>query len=362
MVLLRATAVLLLLMVNIGSVNAAEEMKWYDAGSFTIEGLGWAETSDTFTRLPVKFHSKLSDTVWNMSRDNSGVSLRFATDADKIRVRWSLVRPEIAMPHMPATGVSGLDLYAKSPKEKTWTFIGNGRPHKSDDNEALFVFQDNMKGIHECILYLPLYNGIKSISIGLPSGSKLMKYAPIKKQKPIVFYGTSITQGGCASRPGMVYSSILGRMLNRPTINLGFSASGNMFPPIGNVLAELNPEVYVIDCLWNIGNSSQDTYDRLVGELVKAIREPHPDVPIVFVGQSLIYYDQHPTGMTLSQEASVKKLRDKGDKNLFVIPGSELIGTDGEATVDGAHLSDLGMQRQAECMYPVLKKLIQSSW
>lgn len=142
-------------------------------------------------------------------------------------------------------------------------------------------------------------------------------------------------------------------------VNLGFSASGDMVPPVGEVLAEIDAAAFVIDCLWNMGDLEQKEFDRRVFGLVQAIRKIHPVTPIVFVGQSLIQSEAHPTSMTRKQEASVHSLQKQGDKNLVLIPGDKLIGDDGEATVDGVHLTDLGMDRQAKVMLPVLKKLLR---
>lgn len=344
---------------------SAQEIQWHDAASsFELEGRGWTNTASPFDRLPDSAKDKVPEVAWELSKESAGLCVRFVTDAPTVSARWSLTRANLSMPHMPATGVSGLDLYARS-ADGLWKFVGNGRPHQVD-NEATFTFADGAgdgksKRLRECLLYLPLYNGIKSLQLGTPAGTRLEAPPPRpeRQRKPIVVYGTSITQGGCASRPGMALPAILGRWLDRPAINLGFSSSGTMAPPVGEVLAELDPAVYVIDCLWNIGDSSQDDYNRIVTHLVQSIRKAHPRTPIVFVGQSLIQREAHPTYMTLRQEAAVIALQRQGDDNLILIPGTHLIGDDGEATVDGVHLTDMGMDRQARCLLPVLRELLR---
>lgn len=337
----------------------AEEIEWRDGTTLTLEGKGWPNTAEPYDRLPDAARSRINNTAWEQSKESAGLCIRFVTNASKIRTRWSLNSESLAMPHMPATGVSGLDLYVRD-ASGAWRFMGNGRPHKQHDNESTFTLPSG-DGLTECLLYLPLYNKLARLSVGVPSGARLEPAAerPLRKRRPVVFYGTSITQGGCASRPGMAYPAILGRWLDRPSINLGFSSGGIMETSVGGILAELDPEVYVIDCLWNIGNTSQDEFDARVGALVRAIRAVHRKTPIIFVGQSLIEHGAHPTEMTRKQEAAVRKLTAQGVPHLHSIPGDELVGDDGEATVDGVHLTDLGMLRQARVLLPVLKRLVR---
>jgi hypothetical protein len=206
---------------------SAEDLQWRDATSFEIEGRGWAQTEGPYDRLPDSAREKVSKSVWNLSKDGAGVCIRFVTDAAAVDVRWSLTRAELAMPHMAATGVSGVDLYARA-EDGSWRFVGDGRPHVQEGNLARFAFRGGGKAGRECLLYLPLYNGVKSLEIGVPPGAILDKPNPRPEalRKPVVVYGTSIAQGGCASRPGMAWPAILGRMLDRPVINLGFSGSG----------------------------------------------------------------------------------------------------------------------------------------
>ncbi len=340
-------------------VAAAGEVTWHDASEFETEGRGWAATAAPFVRLPESARGKVPDVAWQQSRDSAGICVRFITDATTLSTSWTLTRAALDMPHMPATGVSGLDLYARFPDGK-WRFVGNGRPHRVT-NEATFTFPESLKESRECLLYLPLYNGVEAVGIGVPDGARLSapppRPAPLRR--PVVVYGTSIAQGGCASRPGMVWSSILGRLLDRPMINLGFSASGTMEPPVGEVLAELDPAAYIIDCLWNMGDFEQDEYTRRVSGLVQSIRKSHPHTPIVFVGQSLIQPEAHPTAMSRKQEAAVLALQKQGVTHLTIVPGADLIGDDGEGTVDGVHLNDIGMERQARRLEPVLRKLLQ---
>ena len=200
---------------------------WYDCKDLVVEGKGWVDTQSFYDRLPAKAEGKVTPSVWGLSHHSAGLCVRFTADAPSLQVRWTLLpRGDLSMPHMPATGVSGVDLYSKD-KSGRWYFVANGRP-AAVANTARFSPPPGQP----CLLYLPLYNGVTSVEIGIPKGSTISvpDAAAIKQRKPIVFYGTSITQGGCASRPGMAFTAIVGRQLDTPVINLGFSGSGKMEP------------------------------------------------------------------------------------------------------------------------------------
>ena len=193
---------------------------WYDLKLLDVEGRGWTETKAFYDRLPAKAEGVVREPVWNLSRQSAGLCTRFVTDATAIQARWTLTSGQLAMPHMPATGVSGLDLYVKS--DGRWRWLAVGFPKEQTTRVALV--SGLPAGEREYLLYLPLYNGVSSVELGLQKGLKLAKADPYGagQRKPIVFYGTSITQGGCASRPGMVHTAILQR-------RLGYSSDQSRF-------------------------------------------------------------------------------------------------------------------------------------
>ncbi|MBN2311397.1 MAG: hypothetical protein JXR94_20640, partial [Candidatus Hydrogenedentes bacterium] len=209
------------------------------------------------------------------------------------------------------------------------------------------------------------YNGVTSVEIGVPKGSSVEKAPPYppERAKPLVFYGTSITQGGCASRPGMVYTSILGRWLDRPAINLGFSGNGRMDPEVVELLAELDPSVYVIDCAPNM---SPESITELTEPLVEALRAAHPATPIVLVeniryqaGAFLPAKREAYESKNEALLAAFDRLAARGVENLHYVPCHALLGTDGEATVDGTHATDLGFLRIAQALHPVLRDILE---
>lgn len=337
------------------------DILWYDVRELGVEGQGWTETKTPFDRLPAKAEGVVRAPVWGLSRHSAGLAVRFTTDAPAIHARWTLTSASLAMPHMPATGVSGLDLYVKS--DGKWRWLANGRPGAQTNTQALA--QGLPEGKRDYLLYLPLYNGVSSVEIGIPKGRSLEKSTPrdSARQKPIVFYGTSITQGGCASRPGMVHTAILGRQLDYPVINLGFSGNGKMEPEVAKLLAELDPACYVIDCLPNMNGT--EVAER-AGPLVETIRKAHPKTPIVLVEDRTFtnaFLFASKQKHHADSRAALKKTFDRlapEDKNLYYLKGDDLLGDDGEGTVDSSHPTDLGFVRQAAAfravLEPVLKK------
>ncbi len=347
---------------NMATVSPDGNTLWYDALLLGVEGQGWTDVAAPYDRLPARAEGVVRDPVWSLSRDSAGLAVRFVTDARTISGRWTLTSPGLDMPHMPATGMSGLDLYVRM-EDGGWRWAGAGRPSEQTNEKQLV--SGLPEGEREFLLYLPLYNGTQSLEIGLPPGATLSE-APARpegRDRPIVVWGTSITQGGCASRPGMAYTAILGRWLERPVINLGFSGNGQMEPEMAALLAELDPAAYVLDCL---PNCSGGMVAERTEPVVDAFRAAHPDVPIVLVES--IEYQQAPvvpgwrdTYNELNQalRAAYDRMLARGVTGLHYVEGKPLLGDDGEATVDGVHPTDLGFLRMAEVLAPVLREAIE---
>ncbi len=332
---------------------------WYDPRDWGVLGKGWTDTEHYYDRLPAKAKGVVREPVWRQSLDSAGLRVLFETDASEISVRYKLRFGKLALPAMPASGVSGVDLYAKDEKGR-WRWLAVTRP-KSLPTVAAKMASGIAPGRREYLMYLPLYNGVDSMEIGLPESASLAPGKP-RSEKPIVFYGTSINQGGCASRPGMAYTAILGRRLDRPFLNLGVGGCGTMDPEMGDLLAELDAAVYVVDCLPNM--STRQVAER-TEPLVRRLRRSRPDTPIVLVeGRS---YSNTPflPARQRSHAASYAALRGAyerltaaGVKRLHYVHGKHLLGDDGDGTVDGSHPNDLGMSRLADALEPVLRPLV----
>jgi lysophospholipase L1-like esterase len=339
-----------------------DELSWTGITNLNVEGRGWTETKSAFDRLPARAESLVRPEVWNLSRQTAGLLVRFTSDTDVIAVRWSLTSPELAMPNMAAIGVSGLDLYVRDGKG-SWRWLGVGQP-RAQTNTATLV-SGMPRAEREYLLYLPLYNGVTALDVGVASNATLRAASAWGKgaRKPIVFYGTSITQGASASRPGMGHVAMLGRRFNWPTINLGFSGQGRMEPELADLLTELDPVVFVLDCLPNM--DAAGVSERVV-PFVKRLRTAHPTTPIILV-EDRVYANAHLTPkraeLHRANHAALRnafdELRRAGDKNLHYIPGDTLLGNDTEGTVDGSHPNELGFTRQSDVFAKTLKPLLK---
>jgi lysophospholipase L1-like esterase len=346
--------------------DATGDWLWYDAEKLTVEGRGWSDTEQFFDRLPGRAKETVRDAVWKLSRHAAGLTVRFRTDADTVAARWTLTSPELAMPHMPATGVSGLDLYVRDRGE--WRWLGNGRPTGRSTQAVLAtgIPAADDGAARDYLLCLPLYNGVEQLEIGIAPTASVApaEAAPVRSAtRPIVFYGTSITQGGCASRPGMAYPAILRRRLDRPVINLGFSGNGRLDPELGVLLAEVDAAAYVIDCAANMTTA---LIVERTEPFVTALRAARPDTPIVLVG-NVVYPAAAVLPRTRDQvaaknealEQAFDRLTARGAGRLVFVPGTGLLGNDGDDTVDGTHPTDLGFRRMADALEPVLRRVVE---
>jgi hypothetical protein len=362
----RLLTALVFLMAASRPIGATEatNILWSDIRQFGVEGRGWTNTQSFYDRLPAKAEGVVRQPVWDLSRNSAGICVRFVTDATTIRARWALTDSWLYAPNLTAIGKSGLDLYVKT--EPGWHWLAVGQP-TAQTNEVTLA-KDLIPGKREYLLYLPLYNGTKFVELGI-SPTNRIEAAPAwgpGERKPIVFYGTSILQGASASRPGMVHSAMLQRKFNWPVINLGFSGNGKLEPEMADLLAELDPSIYVIDCL---PNTVANEIKARIEPLVRKLRAAHPLTPIVLVE------DRTLQGAFLTQgqmewyhlkdraelKAAYERLQQDGVKNLYYIPGEHLLGEDGEGTTDGSHPNDLGFARQAEIFARTLAPLLPAS-
>ena len=332
-------------------------LAWHDVTAWGVEGraFGDLERKRWFDRLPAIADGKVTTNVWNLSRDSAGMMVRFKTDSAVIWADYTLFKERLNGVNMTPIGASGLDLYARDDGGK-WRWVGVARPEKKDVRVELI--KDLAPGLREYAVYLPLYNGVENLSLGVAPGAKFEPLAP-RPEKPVVFYGTSITHGASASRPGIVHTAILGRRFDRPVINLGFSGNGRMDEAVGELLVKIDAAVFVIDCLPNM---DADAVRAKCIPLVNQLRAAHPATPIVLVEDRRFtnswiqpVRDAAHTANHAALRECFEKLKADGVTGLFYIPGDDLLGADGEGATDGSHPNDLGFVRQADVMEPVLR-------
>ena len=346
--------------VEIGLTANLDSLKYVNASDFQLIGKGFAYTQTTYERLPARLEVKTRPPVWLLSKNCSGLAIRFRTNSRVIAAKWE-VTEDIVMNHFAPSGIKGLDLYCL--KNGKWQFVSIARPEKKTTTAIII---DHMAGNDmEYMLYLPLYDGLVNLEIGVEPKAAISnpKLDTPRKEKPVVFYGTSITQGGCASRAGMSYPNQLSRMLDRQIINLGFSGNGQLDLEVAEVMTNIDASCFVIDCLGNVTTTQMnEKYVRFL----EIIREKNPNVPILLVENihfPYMYFDQTIFSMIQEKNATLQKIylsqKKMGDRNIYYMKADKLIGNDFEATVDGVHLTDLGFLRISQNLYPVIRKLIK---
>ncbi len=337
----------------------APETSWVDLSDYEIDGQGWdpVELESRYDRFPERAKRIVTDKVWALSKQSAGFVFRFTTDSDRIEIKATVSSEKLANPNMTAIGSSGFDLYGLD-SDKKWRWVGVTRPSGVTQHEKI-VGLDGLKRSYA--LYFPLRQSVTSVEIGVKKGA-FFEALPRPAKKPIVFYGTSITHGASASRPGMPHVAQVGRALDWPVMNLGFAGNGKMHAEVGALIGELTPQILVIDCLPNM---TAELVAANTQPLVKQLRKLHPQVPIVLVEDRT--FDNAWIKPTIQQAHEDRRaalrfaydeLLESGVKDLHYITGEQLLGEDSEATTDGSHPSDLGFVRQAEVFIQNLKPLL----
>lgn len=369
----RIYSAILLAIIFFGAIKSlpaqtVSAYQWFNpaAGKFpVIEGQAWAnETNNFYGRLPNSAQSLVRPAVWSLSQNSAGEYINFKTSATAIIVRYKIT-DALSMPHMPATGVSGVDLYARDVNGK-WRWA-RGTFNFGDTVEYRFNNLSLSAKEEEFRLYLPLYNTVSWMNIGVPAGATFSALQ-ISKEKPIVMYGTSVMQGACASRPGLAWTNILGRTLNIPIINLGFSGNGQLEQPLIDLMNEINAQLYVLDCMPNLTNhtkfSKEEIQKRIITS-VKSLQEKHSSIPILLTEHadglanadmdSGLVNDYKNTSNILAE--TFISMQKEGIKNIYLLTDTA-IGLNTECTVDGTHPNDIGMMKYADAYKKIIRQIL----
>jgi hypothetical protein len=335
-----------------------DNIKYYGEESFLLEGTFIHDSlkENRYDRLPASYKEIVREPVWELSKHSSGLSIRFLSNSSVITAKWEVLN-NFSMGHMPDTGIKGVDLYFKD--NDKWQYINTGRPVGYSNEYKLIENMDNE--LREYKLFLPLYDGVINIEIGVDSLSYVKKPERNDK-KPIIFYGTSITQGACASRPGMAHTNIISRKLDRDVINFGFSGNGRMEQPIAKLISNSNPIFYLIECMPNM--YPPDLVSSNTIPLIDTIRAKDPDTPIILVDlftSPLTALDKNAIRGTSEMNNALKSQYDKmindGYDNIIYLESRNALGTDFEGTVDGVHFTDLGFIRYSDFLIEKFEEL-----
>jgi len=350
-------------------ITQEKEITYFGRDHFIIEGTSISDSlkESPYDRLPISYKDKVREPVWDLSKASAGITVRFHSNSTSISLKWTILN-DFDMPHMAATGIKGIDLYTKY--NNKWRYVttagalvGQKKYQNNDVPKDSINEYELIKNLtpefREYKLFLPLYDGVTRLEIGIDANATIKRAVP-NAQKPIVFYGTSITQGGCASRPGMAHTNIISRKLDMECINYGFSGNGRMEMPIVEHISEIDANFYVIECLQNM--NTEEVKKRVL-PLVKTIRKKQPNTPIVLVENMMYktaFMDKTIETELIQENLALKNEYDNilksGIQNIYYIKDKQHEKMDNEGTVDGVHLTDLGFLRYADYLIENFKK------
>jgi len=338
---------------GIFSLNA---QKFINGTELEVIGKMFPE-EDGYTRLDTTKWQNLPAPVKRLLQHSAGLALSFTTNSQKISANWC-VTASPALNNMTPIANKGLDLYIK--RNGKWEYAGVGRPKDSCSSYTLI---ENMEdGWKECILYLPLYDELKSIEIGIDEKAEL-KNIPDPFKKRIIVYGSSIVHGASAARPGLAYPARLSRNTGYHFINFGVSGSAKMESSVAELLSKVQADIFVLDC---VPNSNPEVVTERTAHLVKTIRAAHHGTPIVLIetivretGNFNTVIAEFEKAKNINFRKEYEKLLAEGISGLYYIPGKDLIGHDHEGTTDGIHPNDLGFDRMVQIIEPVMREVIK---
>jgi len=365
--------VLLVALATTTIVSAGElsGFRYEDASKFRIINKGWDNTSEPYTRLPQSYmDSCRKDQSW-LYNHSSGIAVRFATNSKRIAAQWNL-KNNFHMQHMAMTGIKGTDLYYLNDETGKWEYVNTARPQEKNfkaDSIQSKLYVENLDGeMHEYMIYLPLYDGINWLQIGVDSTAQLLQpqVDNPRSMGKIIIYGTSIQQGGCASRTGMVSSAMIQRDFNLECVNLATSGQARMDFYIAEAMASIEDAIcFVLD---PVPNCTKDRCDTATYDFVKILRTLRPEVPIIMVDGLMYPYARHDSFLAeyLPQKnegfrRGYEQHKAENPNGMYYMTWEGQTGPDMEGTVDGIHMTDYGFRAYADLLEVVLKEALDDT-
>ena len=330
-----------------------EGLKFYDALSEPFKIYGVFMEDGMFRRMPEKVAESVSKNVWMLHSHTAGGRVRFRTNSPYVAINVKMGSIG-KMPHFALAGSAGFDMYTNNGNGEVYvrTFMP---PYDMEDGYESICEIPDVK-MQDITIDMPLYSEVKEIYIGLDENARIEAPTPYIDKKPIVYYGSSITQGGCASRPGNSYQQIISRRFNCDYVNLGFSGSARAEDAIIEYVKSLDMSIFVYDYDWNAPNAQhlRNTHEKMF----MAIREAHPETPIIIMPAPKWTL---PNFMVERREVILKTYENaiaRGDKNVYYIDGKELMALcKDDGTVDGVHPTDFGFHSMAKAVGDIIEKI-----
>lgn len=325
---------------------------------FVITGFPWFKDNGLFERIPREKLNGLSDELRLLACHTAGGMVRFKSNSRIIVLEAELISA-VNMPHMPLTGSSGFDFFFGSSEVKEKYFktaipVGGSTAVRCTIEDIILP-----PGSYDVRINFPLYNGVKSVRIGICNGSNILPPTPFQYEKPVVFYGSSITQGGCASRPGNAYTHIIGRELNCNIVNLGFSGNAKGEVEMAKIISEIDMSMFIMD--YDHNAPTAEYLEKTHYNFYKTIRDAKPILPIVLITKPDFGYSLDDNALRRDVVYSTFTAAvNSGDGNIYFIDGEKLFGREHRdcCTVDGTHPNDYGFVLMADGICPVIKKIL----
>lgn len=335
---------------------AKDSMVYYDASQLTLVNRIQSD-APLYQRLDETKYSGLTPTVKRYFTYSTGIAIAFRTDSRNIYARWK-TQAEKPGVNMTLIAQTGLDLYIRH--NGMWVFAGVGTPgHTLTHQSPIVEHMDSSS--KECLLYLPLFDKVENLEIGIDKGASL-EASSIPFRHKIVVVGSSITHGASAARSGMAYPARLNRSLGFEFPNLGISGRCKLDSFLAHIVADTDADAFVFDVF---SNPSPAQIEERLEKFVAVIREKHPDTPLIFlqteVRESGMFNKKtalYEAEKRKAAEAGMKSLKRLGYKNIYFINPAMELGDDHQATVDGVHPTDLGFDRILDKLEPQLVKIL----
>lgn len=347
---------LLVLGYNISFAQNSPKTTFYNADQFYLYGKAFNNTTTRYHRIDTATYADLPLTIKKLLTHSAGLAICFKTNSSAISAKWCVTNAK-ASNNLTPIAQKGLDLYIK--RDGKWQFAGVGRPSGVCSEYSLVKNMES--GEKECMLFLPLYDELKSLEIGVDENSKIATLDnPFRKK--IVIYGSSIVHGAAAGRPGMAYPAQLSRKTGLYFINLGISGNAKMEKSAARMVSDIQADAFVLDC---IPNPSPKEIKEREENFIKTIREKHPNTPIILiqtvireVGNFDLVWKERVKQQNTEATNAFNRLKEQGVKDIYLITSEKLLGDDHDATTDGTHPNDLGFYRMAEQLAPQLTKIL----
>ena len=354
----------LILLALVGGLSAAFAAKpppplvladydWRDGvKDIALEGRGFPQAAAPYTRLPEEFKDRVTEKVWSLSKTAIGFNARFVTDSKAVAVRWTVRAKLNVMPTFTYAMIAGVDIYRRSGKG-AWEHVAVGAPDWETGKGELRV---SWKPGDECMIYLPVRAYVHELAVGVEKGKSWQAPPPHAYGKPVVIYGTSIVNGGCASRPGLIFPAIMGRRLDAEVIDLGFSGAGKMELPMADIVAKIDAALYVIDCDWNMSIQVQKAnYEPFV----RRFKELRPDVPVLLCGGCT--EKSVPRDCEIYSRGIFEKLRKEDEAkwgNWHYLSGVDALPDDSDCTGDHCHPNDYGFMQMGRVYAETIRGIL----